>query len=472
MNFNGIDLTPYLRIKTISGRGMTGHELTTLAAPGMNGAHFQRKRLPARTLTIEADVRAANREELRNKIDELNGILDVIEPVPIVFPDEDKTYYGVPESTDQGDEYTFLHQGTLTIICPDPYKYGPETALGLTGQGTVVEIEGTADADPVFEMEVQEPVTLAMVSNGDQYQLIGEPADVDTEVVEGRRPLLEERGETLDTWETGTDIDGTVDGELSTDNDGITVPSYGPDTDSGWHGPALIKDIGSAQDFEVEMMLEGRTTETSQTFRIEFYLFDEGMNNLGKMAIVDNNLNVYRKKGEARIGDKENYAENYPIYSENYSYEWDFFYGMVRMRREGNEFKVYITRINNATKHVYNLKQTYVDSANEYAGRLKYVQIHIGKYADTPRAYGPKIHYIKANELFRTAEDQTPYVAYPGDIITFDHTTDELLLNGEDITEEKNFGGEYFKLPPGESTLATLPDGALDTVLKYRPKFK
>ena len=65
------------------------------------------------------------------------------------------------------------------------------------------------------------------------------------------------RGETLDTWSnTPTKVDGgVVAGRLSTDNDGITVPSYGPDTNN-WHGPALIKEISPSQDFEIEMMVD------------------------------------------------------------------------------------------------------------------------------------------------------------------------------------------------------------------------
>ena len=69
-------------------------------------------------------------------------------------------------------------------------------------------------------------------------------------------------------------------------------------------------------------------------------------------------------------------------------------------------------------------------------------------------------------------EDQTPYIAYPGDVITFDHTTSELLLNGEDVKRLKDFGGEYFDLPKGYTALTVLPEGAFDTKVRFRPRYR
>src|SRR5699024_11463967 len=109
---------------------------------------------------------------------------------------------------------------------------------------------------------------------------------------------------TLDEWtESGTEIDGNgskITGELNTDNDGITVPSYG--SGGKWHGAALLREIDPIQDFEVEMMLRMETKRSEQTVRIEMYLFDEDRNNLGKMAIWDNEKNGNEKKGEESVG--------------------------------------------------------------------------------------------------------------------------------------------------------------------------
>src|SRR5690606_25561549 len=284
--------------------------------------------------------------------------------------------------------------------------------------------------------------------------------------------LFREDGSTLNTWTSaGTQVDGgIVTGEMNTDGAGITVPDYG--TGSAWHGPALIKEVTPVQDFEVSAHLQIRTTAVTQTARVEVYLFDENMNVLGKIALLDNQTKVYRKIGEARIGPFLQRYENYLISARNYQYNWDYWFGMLRITRVGNMFEFYITRIGTNNKHVYGIKQVYHDSENNYAGKLKYVQIHIGTYGTTGRAYSAKFFSVYAYELTQATEDQTPYIAYPGDVITFDHTTNELLLNGEDAKRLKDFGGEYFDLPKGFTTLTVLPEGAFDTTVRFRPRYR
>ncbi len=407
--------------------------------------------------------------------DELVEWLITDAPVELQFDDEPgRTYFAVVQNTmDDFDRFVDQRSGTIQFLCLDPYAYGPEITEEFTSDTAIIAKQGSAAAQPVFELEVLAPVTFAMVQNqNEEYMMIGQPTDADTSTVNTKTLMLEERGQTLDTWnDTPTEIDGgTVAGYLGTDNAGITVPSYGSDM-PGWHGPALIKEVTPAQDFEVEMMLEGEASG-DQTFRIEFYLYDEGMNVIGKMAILDKTLNVNRKVAEGRIGGYVGRQENYLISSQNYSYGWPFYFGMLRMRRVGSIFEFYVTRIANNTKHVYSLKETYVDNNNEYAGKLKYVQIHIGKYADTARAYGPKIHYIKAFELAEATTDQTPYIAYTGDIITFDHVNEEILINGEERKDLKDFGGSFFDLHKGENQLIMHPPTSFLGNVKYRPRYR
>lgn len=127
MLFNGTDLSPYLRIKKINGRGFTKRDVWLRMASGSDGASYQKKRRPPRELEVEANVLSSSAEDLQIKLDQLNGILSVDGPVAIVFPDEPlKTYYGAPAMTDGSDEAPFLHKGKITFVCPDPNKYGPE----------------------------------------------------------------------------------------------------------------------------------------------------------------------------------------------------------------------------------------------------------------------------------------------------------------------------------------------------------
>src|SRR5690606_37443297 len=115
---------------------------------------------------------------------------------------------------------------------------------------------------------------------------------------------------------------------------------------------------------------------------------------------------------------------------------------------------------------------TYIDRHNDYQDRLKYVQIHIGKYADTPNAFHPKINHIRVYELSQALVDQTPYIIYPGDIIEFDHATKDIRLNGESRKDLKAFGGSFFKLKKGINTLTVTPESTFNTKITYRERYK
>src|SRR5699024_2710063 len=289
-------------VNDVAGRGVNGKEIELITVSNNDGAYVEGGRKPPRYLDVTITVKSPSFSDLRRKIDELNDILNTREDVPIVFDDEtDMTYYGRLDSVNNLTEEHKIYQAVLTFLCSNPYKYGPEVSKDL-GDVDTVNNEGTAPADPIFELTAKEKATFAMISNGAdenaEYNLIGTPADVDEVVVDERNLILNERGETLDTWgEAGTKVDSNkaeVTGTLGTDGTGVVVLNYGsPSSDATWYGPALLKEINPIQDFEVEMRLRAESKRPSDVYRIEFYLFDENMDTIGKMAIWDNSQAKY-----------------------------------------------------------------------------------------------------------------------------------------------------------------------------------
>ena len=478
MFFNNIDLSPYLKINAVRGRGIVPSELTLIEVPGRHGAYFSNKRKPPRTLEVDYTITASTRQELREKIGELNAIFNVSEPVPIVFDDEPGyTYYGIPESAEEKTEFVRVHQGTITFVCPDPYKYGLEKEALFPSDVVSLNYGGTADGDPVFELEVTDPVTFAVIQNQDEeYMMIGRPADVEQEVVNSRVLVLDERGDTLSSWmDSPTQVDSpysNVDGQMGTDGTGIVPLDYG--TGTRWHGPALIKEIPPIQDFEVEMRCRVELTDVNQTFRIEFYLFDEYFNVLGKMAVMDATVRYNDIVAEGRYGEYRGDHSNYLIYSQNYSRKIKHFHGLVRMRRIGQRFEFYVARLTDGAEtptHFDQFEEVWNDIGNQYQGRLRYVQIHIGKYADSGSALVPRINSIKVYELKSVTQNQTPYIAYPGDVITFDHSTSNVLINGESRMDLKQFGASFFKLKPGQNQFVVMPDNSFSVKVRYKERF-
>ena len=315
--------------------------------------------------------------------------------------------------------------------------------------------------------------------NNVHYNMVGRPADVDEQVIDERVLRLTERGENLQNWTTaGTEIDSNravVQGQLGTDGTGIVVLSYGSaPPNATWYGPALLQEITPIEDFEIEMRLRAKSEDPSVVYRVEFYLFDENMKSLGKMAIWQNTTRVNEYTAEGRVGPFVGTFQNYMISSRNYKYAKGHFHGMIRMRREGQRFEFYVARTMHGEgetgKHYDQLTRTYWDNNNNYQGKLKYVQIHIGTHAKGSKVRLPRINSFKVTELVKGTEDQTPYIVYPGDVVTFDHKNDDILINGEASKDLKDFGGSFFKLSPGYNNLVVTPEDTFYTTVEYRDK--
>ena len=478
MKFNDVEMPSWFRIIDIYGRGIASRNLDLVTVPGMHGAHLNEVITPPKYLEIKVRIDAKDRLELSERIDEINAILDVQEPVPIVFPDEPNwTYYGIPEIASDEGRKTFFARDTVTIVCPDPYKYGPERTVTFPSDLVMVNNEGTEETFPVYEMTVTAPITFAMIQNHlGESMLIGKPVDVDTEQVDSKQTIIDERGETLNQWDSPPiKIDShtaLISGELGTDSTGIVPLNYG--SGDKWHGPARAIEINPIQDFEVEMFCRVELTRPSDTFRIETYLFDENLKVIGKIAIVDSTINNNQIAAEGRYGDFKGNNEDYLISSRNYIRRANHFHGLVRVTRQGNQFVFYVARLGSGDNPVHHdtLSVPINITDSNLLGKLKYVQIHFGKYGQSTSATVPRINRLKVTELKKVTVDQTPYIAYPGDIITFDTQTEEMLINGEDAMTEKAFITDFFTLKRGENTLAVLPEGSLEVEMRYRERRK
>lgn len=415
--------------------------------------------------------------------DELASWLVTDRAVPLEFDDEPgRIYYAEIEGTiDDFNRFVDQRRGVITFLLADPYGYGPEQAQPLNDID-IVENKGTAPSDPIFELTATKKSTFAMVSLGadedSEYNLIGTPADVDEVLVDEKTLLFSERGETLNTWsESGTQFDGglVTGGQLGTDGTGIHPLTYGSPGDwKGWYGPALMKEINPVQDFEIEMRLRANTNRPDELYRIEFYLYDENFNVLGKMGIRDFSITMDRYAAEGRVGDFLGAGRNYLINKDNYLRVGTHFHGLVRMRRIGQQFEFYVARLRTGEqegRHHDILKVNFNDVDNEYQGKLKHVQINIARHTDGPSASVPRINAINVYELNTVTVDQTPYILYPGDVVTFDHKDDDLLINGEPRNDLKNFGGSFFKLPKGFNSVVVTPADTFDTEIKYRDRY-
>ncbi len=456
------------------------NDLTLIDVPGKDGAYLAGSKVGVRDVDIGLQLSTDSIEELDNLKHLIYDLFFSKESFRIIRDFTSRELYVIQEESYDIDNIT-CSDGDISIKLKmlDPYLYGPEKTLSFPADIVTVENRGTAEADPIFELTAKKKTTFAMISNGDdEYNLIGRPADVNEQLVDEKRLLFSERGDTLNTWsDAGTQFDNgkVTGGQLGTDGSGIHPLTYGSPGDwDGWYGPALMKKISPIQDFEVEMRLRADTDRPDQLYRIEFYLYDENMQVLGKMALRDFSLTMQRYAAEGRIGKFLGAGKNYFISQENYLREGSHFHGMVRMRRVGQEFEFYVARLRtgeNEGLHHDILKQTFHDVNNEYQGKLRYVQINIARNTQGRSANVPRINAISVSELRQATIDQTPYILDVGDKVIFDHKDDDILVNGEPRNDLKNFGGSFFKLKKGENRLIVTPEDTFDTKVRFRDRY-
>ncbi|MFS8629626.1 MAG: phage tail family protein, partial [Bacillales bacterium] len=455
--FNGVK-KDYLRVLVgLERPAWAPIEEEILEIPGRPGGIITKQHTTVRRLNIPVRVYKRGFDSLEELEEDLAAWLVTDEPKPLEFDHKpNRVYYAKVTGELIFTEYPQWADGVISFICPDPYKYGPELEAVFPSDVVTLTNRGTVEAEPVFELTAKKKTTFALISNGEEYNMIGSPAEVEQTIVDEKTRVLYERGDTLNTWTTtGAKVDGNVSGSFTTDGTGIVVQSYG--TGERWHGPALLKEIEPIQDFEVAMRLRVESTNPSATYRLEFYLFDEYMNMLGKMAIMDASQGRIQYAAEARVGPFVGVHVNYLISSKNYLRYREHFHGMLRMRRIGQRFEFYVARIGHTSEegHIHHdtFTQIFHDVNNEYQGRLRYVEIHIGKFGDTPSPTLPRINAIEVFERKEVLEDETPYIIYPGDIVTFDHKNADILINGESRADLKQLGASFFKLKKGENRL-------------------
>src|SRR5690625_1913485 len=486
--YNGINLDEALTddegsftTLTVAGRGNLNRRINLIDVEGRDGSiETGNTTTDIRTPIIKFKITDKTTAGFRDRISRLKDMAQG-NRLKLEFTDEEVFYYATLSELEIPEEESNDLVCTLTFICSDPYAYSNvEETEDLTDISTVNN-EGNEAVSPIFELAAIKPATFAMVSNSaDEYNLVGYPVDEDghEEIVDIRPSIFFEDGRTLDDWATtGLKVDdyfNDITGSMTYDGGGIRAAVYG--SSDRMHGPAVIKELPtSLQDFEIVTNIDIISDRVADNFRAEIYFFDESMNNLGKIGIKDNSRSRMRRVGMGRAGEYRGGGSGggYVIGAHNYTHDDLGTTTLMNMsvKREGNLYTFYVARWRN-NRHQTTLTSTYRDSAGRYGGRLKYIQIYLGSFKDRTVPRRLRVNNVEVFELKRLTVDQTPYILKAGDVVTFDHEAEEILINGEDSMRLKDFGADFFRLHSGYNQLTVSPEDTFETYLRYTNKYK
>lgn len=476
-SFGGVK-KPYIE-SVFGGRKRQVYNLKRnfLYVPGRPGAYSESTDIDVKVIEEEVILIAQDREDLQKIKEDLAAWLITDEPKELIFDDEpDRVYYALVDGTFDPDDFVNLGSGTITFVVPDGCKYGPELIATFPSDVVSLTNRGTADADPIFELEVKEPVTFAMIQNDkNEYMMIGKPYDLTQQkpYIPEKRVFWHEMDTTVGWTTPATVENGEIAGNITSNGYKFIASSFG--TGQNWHGPALKTSIPEAplQNFKIDVIAEFFNVNQKGNImgRLEIDLLNDADEVVAKLALTDvypwSNIVI----GQARAGKAD--SLNHYLINEygDYTWVWNDFYGVLRILRKGNQWEAYIAKVmSDSGRHHSQRFVRWTDHDGIVTDEITQVRIYMAQFADKPAAR-MAVHDIKIWRL-EEKQDEVPYIADEGDIITFDHKEKLILLNGEPRKDLKDFGASYFTLKPGENQLIVMPENSFDVKCRYRERFK
>src|SRR5690625_4048682 len=382
----------------------------------MTGAHLSQTDTQVRVISVPILIMAESFSDLQKIKEDLAEWLIHDEPKELIFKDEpDRSYYAVVDGELDLDELVRWGDGVITFICPDPFKYDEEKIIEFSEDSAIIENKGTATAKPIIELTAKEKSTFAMVTLGeDKFNIIGQPADDDVQIVDSRTSVLYENGSTIGSWQVATSdmIDDArmpkIAGTMGTDGAGSRPDSYG--TGDRLHGPAVFKEITPIQDFEIETTFDINSRREIESWRMGINFLDENLNMLGHIGIKDNNRNYKRRVPLARYGPyRGGGVENGNLIGDREKVDdaRDLTLFYLRAKREGKKFSFFIGEWQ-SQRYVREWSANYFDVNDDYGGKLKYISLYIAKFDDRPNPSRLRINSVEVFELETIQQDQTP----------------------------------------------------------------
>ncbi|PGL14382.1 phage tail protein [Bacillus cereus] len=486
--FNGIDIVEhfselfddgFLVINDIRGRSISNNEVQTLSVLHRDGAYFLNARTPTKPLEVDISIKGS---KLRKRIDELNNILSVDKPVPIIFTDEPEfTYYGIPESISENGEIGTFHKVTISFLRTDPIKYGPLKSVVFenTGQELIANVQnkGTVESEPIIEIEVENPSTFLDVWRGNEYFRIGYPLAASQLPVERKQRVMWDEMSTIIGWTNVTEFeDAKGGGVLKTNGHQVYVTDYGDNTYKGHHGAIMKKSIpgGPLQDFIMSSYVRFISSSYVQMGRVEIALLDEASKPVARLSMNDVFWEAEETHGFAKLAYPGHPAEQTMINTRGkYSNTWNNFYGRLQVYRIGNEWEFFITKFAEGTEiDDAGAKVRWVDTDGILMNKVAQIQLSITQWWNNDPAQTITVDDIKVWKVNQNTSDNPPYIIEQGDKVRIDTEKSLVSINGASAINLKDLFSDYPTIAKGQNKLEIMPANIGKAKVIYRERYR
>lgn len=468
----------YLIVNEVRGRSLPTYEAEVISVPSARDYETSKK-VSSRTLEVDITIKGTSFNDLRRRIEKITDLLTPYEDSPIVFDDEpDRTYFGRFVGSEESLEKSKIAKITLTFMCYDPHKYGTEKTENISSSS--IYNEGTAEAYPVFDLEVTEDSEIVKITNlsnldreGDSRSILfGTEKSVD-EVVRDRAELvMHDTMNSTSGWTGASDVDnGRVTGQMGvmsgTSRDGFYVENWGDDNEDDytneWIGPSLKRDFDKPLKgikAEIDISNVNYIDDSGNLIPngvgiIEVYFRDINGEQVCKMQFGDVEDHISLNHFKFSVPGKE-FVTTPPNKT-----GFNDFNGQMRLIRDSDYFYPEITKKNdNGIRLKWYGPGTIIPGKYDGGDSVGYndiktIQVAMRKWVGAQRIT-MRIKEIKVWDYigeFEYPDDKVVEKLKTGDRIHIDTSKGLVMLNGEARTDLVHLSSDFFKLKTGDNQI-------------------
>ncbi|MGG0293626.1 distal tail protein Dit [Bacillus pacificus] len=459
-----------------------------LSVPGYPGARLLNTQTEMRVLSIPVGIIVPDDGDLELLKEEIADWLITDQPVELIFDVEpNRTYLAVVDDSFDPDEFVKLGMGTITFICPMPYKLGPTQKKVLAiDEGGNLKAEfrnrGSVESNPIIDITVGSPSPFLDVWNDNDYFRIGYPVGYKSKIVKEDERLINDDCSSLKGWEPFGGQIGKFLARGSMEVIGgkaFRASDYGQSELNKWHGPFVMKEIPTIGkkigDFKMDIQFALQSTKYDQMGKTIAMVLDADYNIICQLDMSDEYMSHEITLAHSSIGtgDNEQLLSNETGY---YIDTFNQFSGHFSLARRGNHWRVYCAKYFTGTEQDdASFVMEYHDVGNRNPNTTKepkYIAVGCVAFGDY---YPVNVCQIKDVKFWRinTLEiDETPYIFDVGDKIQIDTERSLVTINGTNAIALKDIFSTFPIIKRGQNEIIVRPANVGIAELTYRERFR
>ena len=451
------------------------------------GGRLLRTQTKMRKILVPIALLYDSAEEAEKLKEEIADWLVTDQPCELIFDDEkDRTFLAVVDETLDLDQLVDLGEGTLTFICPMPFKLGKEQTVDfkkdVSGLVANVQNKGTVHSNPIIEIDITKPNTFLDVWFGEtslndrDYFRIGMPLKtVETPVERNQRLIWDEMATTVGWSKVSSMEDGEPVGEMKSDKYQFYCSDFGT-AGKGWHGAAVKKSIpgGPVQDFIMQAYVTCKSKKINEMGRVEIAILDENSKVLSKIAMNDLFWQAEQNFGTMVIGYDSKPGKTGLIYeSGDYPNTWNQYFGRLWIARTGNVWEAYISKFLPGTEKDDSERfARWTDEKNYHMEKAAQIQISIMQFQDVPPVEAMSVSDLKFWKVNLNTKNTPPYIVDVGDKVVIDTENSHVTIEGKNAINIKDIFSNFPVINRGTNKLEIMPSDIGTARVKYRERFR